>query len=115
MREHRIPIAMPRDLNDREMKKARTYRAYAAEIKKKSFVRKELTKQLQVGHISVLPLKRVRNIKGLWLPPLAYTIHTGRKSRLVYNFSWSGLNARMQKAAPKDAMVFGIELHRLLD
>ena len=81
---------MPRDMNDREMKKARTYRAYAAEIKKKSFVRKELTKQLQVGHIAVLPLKRVRNLKGLWLPPpgLYYTHREEVKTSIQFFMEW---------------------------
>ena len=42
----------------------------------------------------------------LWLSPLAAIPQQGRKPRLIYDFSWSGLN---------DAMRFGKALYRVID
>ena len=38
-----------------------------------------------------------------------------RKPRLIYDFSWNDLNAKMLQEAPKEDMQFGRALHRLLD
>ena len=58
---------------------------------------------------------KVRHHKGIWLSPLVYVLQMGIKPRLVYDFSWSGLNSKVLQEAPKEAMRFGRALHNLLD
>ena len=70
--------------------------------------------QLRVGHILVSPMEKVLRLKGIWIPPLAKITQKGRKIRLLYNFSWSNMNAKVNQAASKEAMQFVISLHRLL-
>ena len=70
--------------------------------------------QLRVGHISVFPMDKVLHLKGIWIPPLAKITQEGRKIRLLYNFSWSNLNAKVDQAASKEAMQFVRYLHRLI-
>ena len=58
---------------------------------------------------------KVRHHKGIWLSPLVYVLQMGIKPRLVYDFSWSGLNSKVLQEAPKEAMRFGRALHNLID
>ena len=80
------------------------YVAHALALKEKSSIRKELVKQPKVGHIAIFPMEKVLNHKGLWLYPIEEIPQRGRKTRLLYNFPWSNLNAKLNQAASKEAM-----------
>ena len=49
------------------------------------------------------------------MSPLASILQRGRKPRLIYDFSWSGLNKEVTQVAHKEAMRFGKPLYRVLD
>ena len=51
----------------------------------------------------------------LWLSPLAAIPQRGRKPRLIYDFSWSGLNEAFAQVAHKEAMRFRKALYRVID
>ena len=70
---------------------------------------------MRAGHVAIFPLVKAQHTKGIQLSLLVVTPPTGSNPILVYNFSWSGFNAKVQKAALKEAMRFGISLHRLLN
>ena len=46
--------------------------------------------------------------------PLAAIPQRGRKPRLIYDFSWSGLNEAVTQVAHKEAMGFGKALYRVI-
>ena len=45
---------------------------------------------------------------------MGFITKTGIKLCLIYDFSWGGLNKRVNQAAPKEAMRFRRALHRIL-
>ena len=83
--------------------------------RKLPFVRTELQEQAQAGHIALFTLQAVRHLPRLWLFPLAAIPKRGRKPRLAYDFSWSGLNEGVTQVAHKEAMRFGKALYRVID
>ena len=74
-----------------------------------------MTEQLRAGNISISTMSKVRQLKGLWLYPLSEIPQTGSKPRLIYDFLWSSLNAKVLQAAPIVTMQFRKALHRILD
>ena len=58
--------------------------------------------------VSLLPLPQ------LWLSPLAVILQRVRKPRLMYDFSWSGLNKVVPQVSHKEAMRFGKSLYRVI-
>ena len=57
----------------------------------------------------------MRHLKLLCISPLTAILQQGRKLRLIYGFSCSGLNKWGNNSAPKELMMFGKYLYRLLD
>ena len=57
----------------------------------------------------------MRNLPKLWLSLLASIPQRGRKPRLIYDFSWSGLNNAVTQVALKESMRFGKALYRVID
>ena len=102
-------------MNASNLDKTVSYGSHALALKEKYFFRKELAYQLRSVHIVIYPLAKVQHLEGLWLSPLSEMTQTGRKTRLIYDFSSSGPNAKVLQAALKEAMRFGISLHRLLE
>ena len=47
--------------------------------------------------------------------PLASIPQRGRKTRLIYDFSWSCLNEAVTQVSHKEAMRFGKSLYRVID
>ena len=97
---HGVPIPTKRGMNDTELTRAIRYSAHSSATKETTFVRKELQEQAQAGHIALFPLRAVRHLPKLWLSPLAAIPQRGRKPRLIYDFSWSGLNNTVTQVAP---------------
>ena len=110
-----MPIKIDQGMTDDELTRAIRYGAHYSATKKTTFVRTGLQEQAQAGHITLLPLRAVRLLPRLWLPPLAAIPQRGRKPRLIYDFSWSGLNNAVTKVAHKEAIRFGKALYRVIN
>ena len=92
MRLHGVPIQTKRGMTNTELTREIWYGAHSSATKETTFVRKELQEQAQAGHIALFPLRAVRHLPKLWLSPLAAIPQRGRKPRIIYDSSWSGLN-----------------------
>ena len=92
MRVHGVPIKIEQGMTDDELTRAIRYGAHSPATKETTFVRKDLQEQAQAGHIALFPLRAVHQLPKPWLSPLAAILQRGRKPRLIYDFSWSGLN-----------------------
>ena len=102
-------------MTDAKLTRAIRYGAHSSATKETTFVQKELQEQAQAGHITLLPLRTVRYLPKLWLSPLAVIPQRGRKPRLIYDFSWSGLNEAVTQVDHKEAMRFGKALYEVID
>ena len=114
-RYHRVTISMPRDMDDRELDRTVNYGYHNTALKYKSFISKELAEQLWAGQTSIIPLSKVQHFNGLWLSPLAAITQTRRKLRLIYDFSWIWLNAKVLQTSPKEDTRSDRYLHIILD
>ena len=112
MRVHGVPIKIEKNT---EITRAIIYGAHYYATKETTFVRTELQEQAQAVHITLPPLRAVRHLPRLWLSPLAAILQRGRKPRLIYDFSWSGLNKAVTQVAHKEAIRFGKSLYRVID
>ena len=115
MRVHGVPIKTEKGMTTQELTRAIKYGDHSSATKETTFVRTELGEQVRADHISLFPLRAVRHLPPLWLPPLAAIPQQVRKPGLIYNFSWSGLNKAVTQVAHKEAMRFGKALHRIID
>ena len=111
---HGVPIKIERGMTDTELTRAIRYVAHSSATKETTFVRKELQEQSQAGHIAI-PLRAVCHLSKLWLSPLAAILQRGRKPRLIYDFSWSGINKVVTQVAHKEAMRFEKARYRVID
>ena len=66
----------------------------------------ELFEQVQAGHVAVSPLEAFNALHNLWLSPVAVTPQVGRRLRLIFNFTWSGLNDISKGLPPIELMCF---------
>ena len=115
MRVLGVPIQTKRGMTDAKLTRAIRYGAHSSTTKETTFVRKVLQEQAQAGHIALFPLRVVRNLPKLGLSPLSAILQRGRKPRLIYDFSWSGLNDAVTQVSHKEAMRFGKALYRVID
>ena len=106
MREHNVPIEIPRRMSKEELEKVLNYGARSSTKKEKNFLRKDLLEQICAGHVAIFPWEAVKHLTVLWLSPFAAIPQVGRKPHLIYNFSWSGLNEKATQDSPKEAMRF---------
>ena len=82
--------------------------------KEAEFIHTELAKQVQAGNVAVFPLEAVTFLKNLWLLPVVFIPQVRRRPRLIYDFTWSGLNKTSKRLAPMEAMRFGGAPQRIL-
>ena len=67
---------------------------------------------MQAYHVAVYPLGVVTAIQNLWLLSVAVNPRVGRRPRLIFDFTWSGLNNIAERLSPMEAMRFrGALLH----
>ena len=92
-----------------------SYDAPNSATKERDFLREELSKQAQAGHISLSTLREIYHLTRLWTAPLSDIPQQGRKLRLIYDFSWIVLNKEVIHVAPKETISFGKALYRLID
>ena len=78
------------------------------------FMRAKLMAQMKCGHVLVLPLSQVWHLPNLWLLPMAAIPQEGRQPHLIYNYSWSSLNAMVEPCALQEAMHFRAALLQIL-
>ena len=80
-----------------------------------AFVCTEMLEFCSQGFWTVLPLSvALRLSQHLRLPPLGVVPQRNRRSRLIVDYSFSGVNEETVKLAPSEAMQSGRALHRLL-
>ena len=91
------------------------YGTHASAMEEMDFSRAELSKQAWAGHTALSPLWEIRHLYRLWISPLTSIPHQGRKLRLIYDFSWSGLNKEVTQVVHKEAMRFRKSLYHLID
>ena len=77
------------------------YSANTSASKEEVFVHKELAEQVQAGHAVVFPLSAVTDLPNLWIYPVSIIPQVGRRPRLIFNFTWSGLNQATDRVAPE--------------
>ena len=110
-----VPIKIERVMTNAKLTRSIRYGVHSSSTKETTFVQKELQEQAQAGHIELFPLRAVRRLPKIWLSPLAAIPQQGRKPRLIYDFSWGGLNEAVTEVAHKEAMRFGKALYRFID
>ena len=67
----------------------------------------ELIKQVQIRHIAVSPLATITNLEKLSISPLSTITQPNLQPRMIYDFTWSGLNNATAWLAPQQEMRFG--------
>ena len=115
MRDDGVPIEITRGMNRVYLKKDPTYVSHSSTVKEKAFVMKEISSNLRSGHGVNFPLEYFKHLHRLWLSLLAAIPQAVRNPRLIYDFSSSGMNEKVELEAPKEEMRFSQSLHRLLD
>ena len=68
------------------------YGTHTSANKEAEFIHTELAKQVQAGHVAVFPSEAVTTLHNLWLLSVAVIPQFGRRPRLIFDFTWSGLN-----------------------
>ena len=75
-------------------------------MKEADFVHQELADQVQAGHIIVFPMAAVCNLPKLWLSPVTAIPQVGRRPRIIFDLTWSGLNKATAQEAPEKGNAF---------
>jgi hypothetical protein len=78
------------------------------------FVCEEILDFCQQGYWAVLPYDSVRHWTGLRISPLGVVPQRDRRSRLIVDYSFSGVNDDTVLLAPRESMQFGRALQRVL-
>ena len=85
-----------------------------SDSKEVEFIHTELANQVQAGHVVVFPLETITPLQNLWLSPVEVNLQVGRRPRLIFDFTWSGLNNIAESLSPMEAMRFGGALLHIL-
>ena len=80
----------------------------------REFVSEEMLDFCRQGYWMVLPYYCVQHWRGLHVSPLGVVSQRDRRSRLIVDHSYSGVNDDTVALAPKEAMQFGRALHRVM-
>ena len=64
--------------------------------------------------MAIFPLETVNALHNLWLSPVAVIPQVGMRPRLIFDFTWSGLNNISKRLSPMEAVRFGGALQRIL-
>ena len=78
------------------------------------FVCLEMLQLCQQGFWTVLPLSVALQLAHLRLSPLGVVPQRNRRSRIIVDYTYSGVNAETTRHAPPEAMQFGKVLSRIL-
>ena len=112
--KHVFPIALPRGMYGQEKETAPHYGTHNSDHKEAEFIEAEIADQIQAGHMDVFPLNAVMALPNLWCSPLMVIPQVGQRPRLIFYFTWSGMNKSTKHLAPMEAIRFGGTLHHIL-
>ena len=112
--EHRVPIAFPQGMDEEERDAVTFYGTHTSARKEAEFIHTESAEKVQAGHVAVFPLEAVTSLQNLWLLPVLVIPQVGRRTRLVFDFTWSGLNKTSERLDPMEAMRFGGAIQHIL-
>ena len=62
----------------------------------------------------VLPWSAAKELPNLWISPIGLIPQEARRPRLIYDYTFSGLNNATVRQAPSESIQFGNALERLL-
>ena len=99
MQEHGVPISAKYGMTEQDLTRAVRYNTHASATEETDLVRAELSKQARSGHIALFSLLAIHHLPQLWLSPLVSIPWRDRKPRLIYDFSWCGLNKEVPHVA----------------
>ena len=102
-------------MDEEEKEAAIRYGTYASANKEAEFINADLDEQVQAGHVTVFFLEAVNYFYNLWLSLVAIILQVGRRPRINFYFTWSGLNDVSKRLSPMEAMHFGGALQRILN
>ena len=92
-----------------------SYGAQSSAKNEDNFSRREISEQLRAGHVAILPWEEVKHLSGLRLYLIAAIPLVGRKLHLIYDFSWSVLDANETQAAQNEGIRVVRSLHCLIN
>ena len=101
-------------MSAQERREALNCCAKSSVTKEVAFTHAEVSKQVQAGHITVFLWEAIASLPKLWLSPVSIITHMVRRPLIVYDFTWSGLNAATKCLSPMESMRFGRTLWRIL-
>jgi hypothetical protein len=82
------------------------------------FLREELLDFVQKGFWMVLPYRLLKQhkelIRNMRISPMGVVPQRARRPRVIVDYSFFGVNDETIKLAPRDAMMFGKALERIL-
>ena len=102
--EHGVLVDLPQGMAEEEKEAALRYETHASAIKESEFIHTKLEKQVQAGHVSVFLLEAANYLQNTWLSPVAVIPQVGRRPRLIFDFTWSGLNEATKRLPPMEVM-----------
>ena len=114
LRTHSAPVSTHYTLSEGDLEAAIAYGCHGSAAKGAAFARTELAEQVWYGHVVVFPLSKVRDLADLWISPVGLIPQEGRQPRLIYDFTFGGLNDAVRKEAPAEAIQFGGAFRRLI-
>ena len=63
--------------------------------------------------MAIYPLETVTFLKNLWLSPVSFIPQVGKRTQLIYDFTWNRLNKTSKRLSPMEAMRFGGALQHI--
>jgi hypothetical protein len=102
------------DTPAQDLEAALSYGCHRSATLAADYVRGELAEQVSFGHICLLPWSLAQNLPNLRLSPVGSIPQSGRRPRIIYNYTWSGTNRAIATQDNPEAMQFGGALYRLL-
>ena len=111
---HSVPIDLPHGMDEQENEMALRYSTNAFSHKEVEFIHTELAEQVQARHMEVFPMTAVNALPNLWLYPITFNPQVGQQPRLIFDFTWSGMNNATKRLVPMKAICFGGELQHII-
>ena len=94
-------------MDEDERDAAILYGTYVSSCKEADFIHTELAEQVQAGQMAFFPLEVVTSLQNMWLFLVAVTPQVGRRPRLIFDLTWSGINNTSKSLSPMEAIRFG--------
>ena len=64
--------------------------------------------------MAILPLEEVTDLQNMWIYPAVVVPQVGRKPRLIFDFTWSGINKIAEYLPPMKEISFEGALLRII-